>query len=160
MQKSKVIVFDMGSAIYKLSKMIDGYRSSTISKNFIISQEDIIELTITDHLLWRWKIYNLLLGFETMTEQDVGSPKESRLGEWYYGTGKKLLSNEQAYIVLERPFIHVHELAKKAVHEYNRGNKAVAETHLTEITKESYIVIDKLKELKQILMNEKKQYIH
>ncbi|MGE7111624.1 protoglobin domain-containing protein [Lysinibacillus sp. NPDC047702] len=160
MQKSKVIVFDMGSAIYKLSKMIDGYRSSTISKNFIISQEDIIELAITDHLLWRWKIYNLLLGFETMTEQDVGSPKESRLGEWYYGTGKKLLSNEQAYIVLERPFIHVHELAKKAVHEYNRGNKSVAETYLTEITKESYIVIDKLKELKQILMNEKKQYIH
>lgn len=160
MQKSKVIVFDMGSAIYKLSKMIDGYRSSTISKNFIISQEDIIELAITDHLLWRWKIYNLLLGFEQMTEQDVGSPNESRLGEWYYGTGKKLLSNEQAYIALERPFIHVHELAKKAVQEYNRGNKAVAETYLTEITNESYLVIDKLKELKQILMNEKKQYIH
>lgn len=122
MQKSKVIVFDMGSAIYKLSKMIDGYRSSTISKNFIISQEDIIELAITDHLLWRWKIYNLLLGFETMTEQDVGSPKESRLGEWYYGTGKKLLGDERVYVELEQPFIHVHEIAKKAVREYNVGH--------------------------------------
>ncbi|WHP41242.1 methyl-accepting chemotaxis protein [Lysinibacillus boronitolerans] len=160
MQKSKVIVFDMGSAIYKLSKMIDGYRSTTISKNFIISQEDIIELAITDHLLWRWKIYNLLLGFETMTEQDVGSPKESRLGEWYYGTGKKLLGDERVYTELEQPFIHVHDIAKKAVREYNVGNKTGAEKYLKEITDESYVVIEKLKELKEILLSEKKQYIH
>ncbi len=160
MQKSKVIVFDMGSAIYKLSKMIDGYRSSTISKNFIISQEDIIELAITDHLLWRWKIYNLLLGFETMTEQDVGSPKESRLGEWYYGTGKKLLGNERAYVELEQPFILVHEIAKKAVREYNAGRKNEAEKYLKEISEESFVVIDKLKALKEILLDGKKQYIH
>lgn len=160
MQKSKVIVFDMGSAIYKLSKMIDGYSSSTISKNFIISQEDIIELAITDHLLWRWKIYNLLLGFETMTEQDVGSPKESRLGEWYYGTGKKLLGDERVYVELEQPFIHVHEIAKKAVREYNVGHKNEAEKYLKEISEESFVVIDKLKALKEILLDGKKQYIH
>lgn len=140
--------------------MIDGYRSTTISKNFIISQEDIIELAITDHLLWRWKIYNLLLGFETMTEQDVGSPQESRLGEWYYGTGKKLLGEERVYVELEQPFIHVHDIAKKAVREYNIGNKREAEKYLKEITEESYIVIEKLKALKEILLNGKKQYIH
>lgn len=160
MQKSKVIVFDMGSAIYKLSKMIDGYRSTTISKNFIISQEDIIQLAITDHLLWRWKIYNLLLGFEAMTEQDVGSPKESRLGEWYYGTGKKLLGDERAYIELEQPFIHIHDIAKKAVREYNTGNKKEAEKYLEEITEESSVVIEKLQALKEILIDGKKQYIH
>lgn len=160
MQKSKVIVFDMGSAIYKLSKMIDGYRSTTISKNFIISQEDIIQLAITDHLLWRWKIYNLLLGFEAMTEQDVGSPEESRLGEWYYGTGKKLLGDERAYIELEQPFIHIHDIAKKAVREYNTGNKVEAEKYLEEITEESSVVIEKLQALKEILLNSKKQYIH
>ncbi len=160
MQKSKVIVFDMGSAIYKLSKMIDGYRSTTISKNFIISQEDIIQLAITDHLLWRWKIYNLLLGFEAMTEQDVGSPKESRLGEWYYGTGKKLLGDERAYIELEQPFIHIHDIAKKAVREYNTGNKMEAEKYLEEITEESSVVIEKLQALKEILIDGKKQYIH
>ncbi len=160
MQKSKVIVFDMGSAIYKLSKMIDGYRSTTISKNFIISQEDIIQLAITDHLLWRWKIYNLLLGFEAMTEQDVGSPKESRLGEWYYGTGKKLLGDERAYIELEQPFIHIHDIAKKAVCEYNTGNKMEAEKYLKEITEESSVVIEKLQALKEILIDSKKQYIH
>lgn len=160
MQQSKEIVFETGSAIYKLSKMIDEYRSTTISKNFIISQEDIIELTITDHLLWRWKIYNLLLGFESLTESDVGSPQDSRLGEWYYGTGKSLLGKERAYIDLEKPFIHVHEIAKQAVNAYNCGNKEEAENYLNDITSESLIVIEKLKELKQIIINEKKQYMH
>lgn len=42
--------------------------------------------------------------------------------------------------------------------EYNCGNKVEAEKSLTEITKESHIVINKLKELKQIIMDEKKQY--
>ena len=78
---SKEITFNTGAAIYELSNMINNYRVNTISKNFIISQEDIIELTITDHLLWRWKIYNLLLGFEHITEQGIGSPKDSRLHE-------------------------------------------------------------------------------
>ena len=160
MEQSKGIVFDTGSAIYKLSKMIDDYRSTTISKNFIIGQEDIIELTITDHLLWRWKIYNLLLGFESMTERDVGSPQDSRLGEWYYGTGKTLLGKERAYIDLEKPFIHVHEMAKKAVQAYNSGNTNGAEKYLDEITTESLVVIGKLQELKQILVNEKQQYMH
>lgn len=160
MQQSRDIVFDMGSAIYKLSKMIDDYRLTTISKNFIIGQEDIIELAITDHLLWHWKIYNLLLGFESMTEQNVSGPRESSLGEWYYGRGKMLLGKEHAYLELEKPFIHVHNLAKKAVQEYNRGNRAVAENYLGDITKESYVVIEKLKELKQILINGKEQYMY
>lgn len=160
MQKSKKIVFDTGSAIYKLSQMIEDYRSSTISKNFIIGQEDIIELAITDYLLWRWRIYNLLLDFGSITEQDIGAPHESRLGEWYYGVGKKLFGNEHAYINLEQPFIYVHDMAKKAVQEYNHGNKVEAEKYLTEITKESSIVIENLRKLKQILVNEKQQYLN
>ncbi|MFL1998423.1 CZB domain-containing protein [Lysinibacillus irui] len=102
----------------------------------------------------------LLLGFEAMTEQDVGSPEESRLGEWYYGTGKKLLGDERAYIELEQPFIHIHDIAKKAVREYNTGNKVEAEKYLEEITEESSVVIEKLQALKEILLNSKKQYIH
>lgn len=82
-KKSKEISNNTGQAIYNLSKMINEYRVKTISKNFIISQEDIISLTITDHLLWRWRIYNLLLGFEKMTVDDVVSYKESRLGKWF-----------------------------------------------------------------------------
>lgn len=157
--RSKQIAFDTGEAIYKLSKMIDEYRSTTISKNFIISQEDIIELTITDHLLWRWKIYNLMLGFENMKEQDVGSPKESRLGKWYDGKGRELLGNEQAFKELEKPHLEVHEIARKAVNAYNHGDKEAAEQYLQQLAKVSYTVIEKLQELQKIILQQKEAHI-
>lgn len=51
-------------------------------------------------------------------------------------------------------------ILQKAVREYNVGNKTGAEKYLKEITDESYVVIEKLKALKEILLSEKKQYIH
>lgn len=111
--RSKEIAFETGTAIYRLSKMIDEYRSTTISKNIIISQEDIIEVAITDHLLCIWKIYNLLLGFEQMEQLNIESPRESNLGQWYYGMGKEILSKERAYRELEAPYLDVYDIAKK-----------------------------------------------
>ncbi|ETT88785.1 methyl-accepting chemotaxis protein [Viridibacillus sp. FSL R5-0477] len=158
--RSKDISYKTGEEIYELSKMINHYRTETISKNFIISQEDIIELTITDHLLWRWRIYNLMLGFEQMSEHDISSHKDSRLGVWYYGKGRELLGTEPAYKELEKPHALVHEVAKKAVHAYNAGNQALAEEYLVELADISQIVIGKLTILKQIIVNSKKQYTH
>lgn len=154
-ERSKQISFETGTAIYKLSKMIDDYRSNTISKNFIIGQEDIIELNITDHLLWRWRIYNLILGFEQMKESDIGQARDSRLGQWYYGQGKELHGNEKAYKELEKPFIEIHDIARKAVAASNNGNKELAEQHLEQLTITSQIVIDKLQQLQQIVKKQK-----
>ncbi|MGG0657291.1 methyl-accepting chemotaxis protein [Rummeliibacillus pycnus] len=158
--KSKEISNETGEAIYSLSKMIDNYRTKTISKNFIISQEDIISLTITDHLLWRWKIYNLLLGFEHLTVDNVKSHKESRLGEWYYGQGKELLGNEPVFIEIEEPHTRVHEVARKAVEAYNNGNSELAEEYLVQVEKCSNIVIDKLTKLREIIITSKQLYQH
>lgn len=157
--RSKNIVFETGTAIYRLSKMIDDYRSQTISKNMIISQEDIIEVAITDHLLWRWKIYNLLLGFEEMTNLNLESPRESNLGQWYYGKGRELLGDERAYQQLEAPFLEVYEIARNAVQAHVQNKKDLAETYLEDLSITSRIVIDKLQQLQQILVNNKSQYM-
>ena len=157
-EQSKLITFETGVAIYKLSKMIDDYRSNTISKNFIIGQEDIIGLNITDHLLWRWRIYNLILGFEEMKESDIGHARDSRLGQWYYGQGKELHGHERAYKELEKPFLEIHDIARKAVVAANSGNKEQAEIHLEQLTDTSQTVIDKLQELQKIVLKQKEQY--
>ena len=157
--RSQEIAFDTGSAIYSLSKMIDSYRSETISKNFIISQEDIIEVAITDHLLWRWKIYNLLLGFEEISSLNLDAPRDSNLGQWYYGKGRELLSEEKDYRELEAPFLKVYDIAKKAVNAYTAGEKALAEKYLEELTETSKIVIDKLQRLQEILINSKAKFM-
>lgn len=157
--RSQEIAFDTGSAIYALSKMIDEYRSKTISKNFIISQEDIIEVAITDHLLWRWKIYNLLLGFEEMSSLNLDAPRDSHLGQWYYGKGHELLGDEKEYRELEAPFLNVYEIARKAVSAHTAGDKMTAEKYLDELTETSKVVITKLQRLQEILVESKAQYL-
>lgn len=157
--RSQEIAFETGTAIYSLSKMIDNYRSKTISKNFIISQEDIIEVAITDHLLWRWKIYNLLLGFEDITSLNIESPRDSNLGQWYYDKGRELLGDEKVYRELEAPFLKVYDIAKKAVGAHTAGDKESAEKYLDELTEVSKIVIEKLQQLQDILVQSKQQYM-
>ncbi|WP_010308506.1 protoglobin domain-containing protein [Kurthia senegalensis] len=157
-EQSKEIVNNTGAAIYELSKKINHYRTDTISKNFIISQEDIIELAITDHLLWRWRIYNLLLGFEHMTEKEIESPKDTRLGEWYYGQGKDILGKHPVFVQLEKPFKNVHEVAKLAVRTYYEGNSHGAEILLADLEEQSRDVIEKLHILRDEIISRKQPY--
>ena len=96
-----------------------------------------------------------MLGFEKMTVDEVESPKQSRLGQWYYGKGSYLLGNERAYQELEQPFVHIHELARKAVAAFHSGERELAENYLEEITRHSLIVIQKLRELQSILTSKK-----
>lgn len=159
-EESKEIANQTGEAIYELSKMIDTYRVETISKNFIISQEDIIELAITDHLLWRWRIYNLLLGFEKMKESEIQSPRETRLGEWYYGQGREILGEHEAFKALKKPFTRVHEVAKLAVRAYYNQESAQAERYLHEVEQISNDVIQHLNVLRHECMARKKQFEH
>ncbi|WLR51808.1 methyl-accepting chemotaxis protein [Bacillus tianshenii] len=147
-----------GQAVYDLSKIIDEHRIHSISSNMKISQEDIIELAITDHILWRWRIYNLILGFDSLSENDVSSAQDCRLGQWYYGYAKRLFENEPAYRELEEPHRKLHDLAKKAVQAVNSGNKEQAEQLLEEITTVSKVVVEKLKLLKQVIIKQKESF--
>lgn len=157
--KSKELSHTTGEIIYTLSKMIIDYRTNTISKNFIISQEDVISLAITDHLLWRWRIYNLLSGFEQLSVEDIGTHKESRLGEWYDGMGRELLGDEPAFKELKIPHEQVHEIAKLAINAYNANKNQLAEKYLAELEACSQTVIEKLESLKEVILSRKAPYL-
>ena len=160
MAKSRAIVADTGASIYRLSNMLDTYRAQTISQNFIIAHEDTIELCITDHLLWRWKIHNLLLGFEKMTSHAISSPKDTSFGKWYYGAGHDFLGNERIFKELEEPFLNFFKETKDAIDAYNKGNKELAEHYLGALTKTSTIVVQKLRQLQQNITKDKQQLLH
>lgn len=147
-----------GEAVYKLSKMIDEYRVRLVSKNMKMSQEDLLQLAITDHLLWRWKVYNLLLGFEKIDEGEVASHFDCRLGKWYYGEAKRLFGDDPLYRAIEQPHARVHSLAKEAVQAYNRGDRATAERCLSDLAGVSTEVMEKLERLKESVIAKKNKY--
>lgn len=157
-EKGEVVARKTGQAVYNLSKMIDKYRTTAISNNMKYSQEDLIQLSITDHLLWRWRVYNMILGFEKLTENDVASHINCRFGKWYYGLAEGLIGHDPAFKNLEQPHIRVHELARKAVKEVNEGNQGKAEQTLQELGEASKEVIALMNELRNNLIQQKKSY--
>lgn len=146
-----------GQAVYDLSKLIDDHRRKAISKNVILSQEDVIQLAITDHLLWSWKIYNLILEFEQIEEHEVSSYKECRLGKWYYGPMREAFAHSQTYKEIEPLHIRVHELAREAVRAVNNDQKGYANKCLDELRQVSSELITKLETLRESIINHKKK---
>jgi methyl-accepting chemotaxis protein len=76
------IVKSTGQGIYDLSKDLQKIRTEQIKQLSEIETYQSLELCKTDHLLWTWRVYNMVLGFEHLKSSDVGNHHECRLGLW------------------------------------------------------------------------------
>lgn len=59
---------------------------------------------------------------------------------------------------LERPYLRMQELARLAVKSYNDGNKAKAEEVLVDLTEVSHEVVDKLQQLRALIVQDKTKF--
>lgn len=146
---SRDISQETAKVIYQVSKTIEEFRDLIFNMNIDFSTSAVIESAKTDHLLWKWRIYNLLLGLEDMEASQAGTHHSCRLGEWYYSELPPRITSQAAYKQLEAPHAAVHTLAKQAITQYHSGDLAGAEQTLLEIEENSTLVVKLLMELQQ-----------
>ena len=132
-----------GTAIYELGQHILQFRAKFLeSHNIHCTTKAILQLSKSDHLMWKWRIYNLFLGIEDIHPDQVASHKQCLLGKWYNSPETmKLFANSSSYRQLDYHHELVHVNAKKAVELFKKGYKEEAEEHLQEIEKASVQVI-------------------
>jgi len=133
--------------IYDLSSKMDEYRNSFFGINVKLNAKDLVRVAKTDHLLWKWKIYNMLLGIQTVDSTQVTSHEACRLGKWYYGDLPLSIKNSTSYKELEQPHKEVHHYAKMAVEHYEQGNLYAAGQALEQLEQASDKVIQLLSKL-------------
>ncbi len=148
---SQQVAKQTAEIIYILSKQMDEYRSTFFAINVKLSAKDLVRVAITDHLLWKWRIYNLLLGLEVIDSRQVVSYQACRLGKWYYGDLPPQVKNMPLFTQLEEPHKAVHQYAKQAVECYEKGDQAGAQEAFDQLEKASEIVITLLTQLKSEL---------
>lgn len=112
---------DIGRKIFDHSKNVDAIRLSMVGNAKGINNKDKIEIYKTDHLLWRWRVYNMLLHYEQVDKDKVSNFQKCRLGQWYYGIDSKEIQEIPAFRKIEQPHINLHETAKAATDAYQRG---------------------------------------
>lgn len=126
---------------------MEEFRNHFFKTNVRLSNKDIIEVAKTDHLLWKWKVYNMLLGLETPDLEQVSSHETCRLGKWYYGNISAQFKDLPAFKQLEEPHQAVHQYAKQAVQYYIEGDVTGAEKAFEHLHKASDTVISLLSKL-------------
>lgn len=151
---------DTSRDIHKLGQEITRFRNEvTATNNVQLSSISLLLLSKADHILWKWRVYNMFLGLEKLSPSDVSSHHDCRLGKWYTTDKTKMrFGNHQAYRELDRHHEQVHISAKAAVEAYNAGNLTAAETHLHEIERASQQVIYYINQLIETI--EKERLMH
>ncbi|QHC04141.1 chemoreceptor protein [Anoxybacillus sp. PDR2] len=138
-----------GKTVHQLSKAIDQFRLQLVQDSGVhLSSKALLYLAKTDHLLWKWRIYNMMIGFEHIRAEDVASHRHCRLGKWYFDPEiQAQLKGVPAFDQLDEPHQRVHIAAKEAAEFYAQGRLEQAEASLRRLEKASAQVIEWLDEL-------------
>ncbi|KLU64980.1 methyl-accepting chemotaxis protein 2 [Desulfosporosinus acididurans] len=138
-----------GQGIYDLSRDLETIRSEEVTRVPNMSDYQALELCKTDHLLWTWRIYNLLLGYEHLTAKQIGDHHDCRLGQWVESSHSLHFRSSNVLTKLEAPHKLVHELAREAAAAIEQGDKTRGGQLLREMAQASQEVVAVLQELQQ-----------
>lgn len=136
-----------GQGFHDISSLIDGYRNRMIGMLDHMKDIDAIDFCITDHLNWKWRIYNMILGYDKIDLATVGDHHACRLGKWIETKGAKNPALTNFIKRLNAPHEQLHQLAARAVKSYNEGDVATAEDILEHMDQTSKDIISILQDM-------------
>ncbi|NMM53096.1 methyl-accepting chemotaxis protein [Paenibacillus aquistagni] len=140
---------DTGQAIYEMSANVNELRQEVLRNDEgKLTDAQMIRVMETDHLLWRWWVYNSLLGYHEMAAQQIGDHQRCRLGIWMERSkGRQELGSHAAFRALEIPHKKIHQLAAQAATQVEAKQYKEAAAMLPLIEKASEEVLSHLHEL-------------
>lgn len=140
---------EAGQTIYDVSREISATRGALLDGNPDVAAQNIIDRCIADHLVWRWRVYNMLLGFLKLEPKTIGDHTTCALGKWLSQLTTKTALQTRVFTAIEAPHKKLHGLALKAAESYQRRDLRAAEQCLIEMDDCSKKIVSLLKELKE-----------
>ncbi|MDQ7059058.1 MAG: methyl-accepting chemotaxis protein [Ghiorsea sp.] len=107
----------------------------------------VIELAKSDHMFWKKRLVDMILGRENIDINEVTDHHNCRLGKWYYSNGQAEYGNCSSFKGIEAPHADMHRLAKQAVTKFNAGDISGATQDVETIATLSEAVVKGLEEL-------------
>lgn len=136
-----------GEVLYTISAQLNTIRLTMYQNLYDLNDQSKAEVSIADHLMWKWNVYNMILGYVSLDETQVGTEKDCRLGQWL----NTLPSTERCENIKQsiyEPHKRIHAEAKKAINSYMNNRTHDAEESLKQIEQDSRVVVDYIKQIK------------
>lgn len=114
MAKSYNVIYDdcanTGTHMYRINRFIDTARSDMARGFSELTLQDWIKVFQIDHLIFTWRVYNNLAGFEQLKIEQLNNPKGCKLGKWAASqTDPRIIGNPAFKDVLKyHEDIHKH----------------------------------------------------
>lgn len=143
---------ETGRDLYEVSVSVDSLRQKSLKYMAHLSNNQLLRVVKTDHLLWKWWVYNSVLGFHQIDSAQVADHHQCRLGKWYDENKKKAnIAALPAFQALEEPHVKIHQLAKQASEWLKSEDHGQAVACLAEIDRLSKLVVQAIDQLQQEL---------
>lgn len=113
---------EIGEGIYIIPQSLDEVRQLLAQLNPQLSDKDVLSIAKIDHLLWKWRVYSMLLGHGQVDPEQAGNYHQCRLGEWYDLNKNHSISDTREFKAIDDPHIKMHELTKECVQRYQNGD--------------------------------------
>ena len=107
----------------------------------------IIMLAKADHVIWKKRLIDMMVGAGKLNPDELSSEKSCRLGKWYYGPGSMSFRDHAAFRALEEPHRAVHQNGIEAVRLFNAGQVDDALARVAKVEEASVSVISCLDQL-------------
>lgn len=129
------------ASILNLSRKMESVISAGALRSFV-------ELAKTDHLVFKFNIYQVMMGVSDMNPDEFSDHTRCRLGKWYYeGEGHACFSKLAGFRELEEPHRAVHRHALEALAQHADGNVDNALRELKSMEEASMLVLQCLENM-------------
>ncbi len=118
--------FDTGAHLYRISRDVDKSRSDLARKGAILTTMDWLTVFEIDHFIFTWRLYNNLIGFESLTLQQLNNPKGCKLGKWLGAQTDKAVTGTPEFKAVVEAHELIHTYAVESWHAKDREDREVA----------------------------------
>ncbi|MBI3445582.1 MAG: CZB domain-containing protein [Magnetospirillum sp.] len=95
----------------------------TLNEMACLEIEDFtLHVAKSDHMLWRKRLADMVVGRETLNPNDLADHTKCRLGKWIATLADESILRHPAYAALEAPHREVHRHGIEAARSFNSGD--------------------------------------
>lgn len=135
-------------SVYELLKSNSQVRNNLGVYNIQFDDKEVIELSKTDHLLWRARLNQMLWGNMDLDAKNVCDHTACRLGKWYENEGRAKFGNMSAFQELATIHERFHKVCAQVIDNHHNHDDAAAAQGMQQIDELSNSVLQSLDQIK------------
>lgn len=117
---------DTGVHLYRISRSIDSIRTKMAKGTSRLSNQDWLTVYAVDHLIFTWRLYNNLAGFETLKIEQLNNPKGCKFGKWATALTDQRITDSREFRQAVSCHEELHRCACASWNAKDKGDKEEA----------------------------------